>query len=367
MLIAHIINDDGGVGNVVVNLANHQVKNNKVYIFTTNGTQKFLEKLDNRVKVIKLKGSKLPPMIIGARINFIYKWLKKNNKKEKVVLHAHNVATIGLMANVSNLPLICTIHGLSTFPTAKRTFRTFFQEKAISIIIKRVTKHNGIVVGVSKNTSNYYGKLSNTNLNTIYNGCAKSNYKREEDSNFCFCHVGDISVNKGWDIEIGAFSKVFKENKDKNLKFIFAGRLCNYSEEDINNVLDNYELLEKDSKYLGIVKNVQKEILSKSDVLLLASKSEGLPMCIVEAFSMGIPVIATDVGGIPEIVDNGINGYIIDRNEESLYKKMKELISNKELVNKMKKNALQTYNDNFTDIIMNEKYEKEYIKIYKEI
>ena len=367
MVIAHIINDDGGVGNVVVNLANYQVNYNKVYVFTTNGKQKFLDKLDRKVITIKLDNIKLPPMIIGARIEFVYKWLKRNNKNKKIVIHAHNIATIGLLANISKIPIICTIHGLSTFPSSKRNIRTFLQEKAIATIIKKINKNRGVVVGVSNHTSEYYGRLTKTKLNTIYNGCACAKYAKEENDNFCFCHVGDISVNKGWNIEIEVFNRLILENKYTKLKFLFAGRLCNYTKKEINDILRKYKLSKEEAEYLGIVKNVQKDVLSKSDVLILMSKSEGLPMCIIEAFSMGIPVIATGVGGIPEIVKDNINGYIVERNSESLYAKANELLKNKELLKTMKSNALRTYNEKFTDIIMNKKYEEEYKKICKEI
>ena len=50
---------------------------------------------------------------------------------------------------------------------------------------------------------------------------------------------------------------------------------------------------------------------SSADILLLPSYNEGLPYVIIEALASGLPIISTDVGGIPEVIENGQNGYII--------------------------------------------------------
>lgn len=72
----------------------------------------------------------------------------------------------------------------------------------------------------------------------------------------------------------------------------------------------------KQVKFTGFVKN--QEVLNwykenPATVFVNLSASEGVPVAIMEAISMGLPVIATDVGGTREIVENGKNGYLLDK------------------------------------------------------
>jgi len=65
-------------------------------------------------------------------------------------------------------------------------------------------------------------------------------------------------------------------------------------------------------KYIGWVDGtIKHKALSSSDVLLLPSYNEGLPISILEALSYGMPVIASNVGGIPEVVKNRVNGFLV--------------------------------------------------------
>ncbi|MDT2285381.1 glycosyltransferase [Paenibacillus larvae] len=58
--------------------------------------------------------------------------------------------------------------------------------------------------------------------------------------------------------------------------------------------------------------------MASSQGLLLISEWEGLPICIVEALRAGLPVIATGVGGVPELVYDRINGFLIPRGDATL-------------------------------------------------
>ena len=80
------------------------------------------------------------------------------------------------------------------------------------------------------------------------------------------------------------------------------------------------------------------------------STTEGLPVSMMEAMSYSIPVLATDVGGVGEIVKDGFNGMLISENftDEELAEKIKEIIlSSKEERAAMRKNARTFWEDNF--------------------
>lgn len=79
-----------------------------------------------------------------------------------------------------------------------------------------------------------------------------------------------------------------------------------------------------------------KDVLGKTDVFVLPSFAENLPMAILEAFARGIPVIATPVGSIPEVVRHGRNGLIVQVGDvDGLADALKQLISNCDLRRKL--------------------------------
>ena len=86
------------------------------------------------------------------------------------------------------------------------------------------------------------------------------------------------------------------------------------------------------------------------DLLVNVSTTEGLPVSMMEAMSFSIPVLATDVGGVGEIVKDGYNGFLIDESftDEALAQKLKEIIlSSRDERAAMRKNARLFWEENF--------------------
>lgn len=79
-----------------------------------------------------------------------------------------------------------------------------------------------------------------------------------------------------------------------------------------------------------------------ADALILASSFEGFPLCIPEAMSAGVPVVATDVCGIPDIVDDEFNGLLVDRKCDGLAEAMERLYLDRALRQRLARNALVT-------------------------
>ena len=79
---------------------------------------------------------------------------------------------------------------------------------------------------------------------------------------------------------------------------------------------------------------------SKADLFMLPTNYEGLPMVIIEAMSFGKPVVASDVGGISEIVRNGINGYVVENRAECFATRIREVLEDREKYNDMSKASL---------------------------
>src|SRR5690606_25360259 len=88
------------------------------------------------------------------------------------------------------------------------------------------------------------------------------------------------------------------------------------------------------------------DYLSSSDIFVLPSKDEGLPISIIEAMRAGLPVIATSVAGIPEMIDHQKNGLLIQPTITSLVSALTSL--NKYDWQMMGKMARRTYEEKFT-------------------
>ncbi|AZF20409.1 MULTISPECIES: glycosyltransferase family 4 protein [unclassified Pseudomonas] len=104
--------------------------------------------------------------------------------------------------------------------------------------------------------------------------------------------------------------------------------------------------------------------LSRSDVFVLISDWEGLPLTILEAMRTGLPVIASNVGGVSELVANGENGFVVERGDQKgLMDALTQLINSPELRKKQGLLGQHIYRTNFTFDIMLDKILKIYQKV----
>ena len=101
-------------------------------------------------------------------------------------------------------------------------------------------------------------------------------------------------------------------------------------------------------KFLGFRQDIA-QILANVQIFTLISHWEGLPCTIIEAMRAGLPVVASDVGGVKEIVIDNETGYVIPRNDtQKLRQKLSYLIDNKKERIRMGKLACQEYESELT-------------------
>ncbi len=105
-------------------------------------------------------------------------------------------------------------------------------------------------------------------------------------------------------------------------------------------------------------------ILASSDVFVLPSNWEGLPYTVIEAMMAGLPVVATSVGGVPELVEDGVTGFLVPRSDpEALAEALQRLIDDPELRERMGKAGRQKAMCEFTLDRMLRETEKVYEKV----
>ncbi|MBJ6488818.1 glycosyltransferase, partial [Enterobacter cloacae] len=123
--------------------------------------------------------------------------------------------------------------------------------------------------------------------------------------------------------------------------------------------------LDSSVEFIGEVSNVQ-DYLDKADVFMLISNYEGFPISIIEAMKTGLPVIASDVGGVCEAVIDKQNGYLIPRKDvDALRSRLEELIENPDLLIKFGKESRELYELNFTLNNMVDSYHQVFAEVNK--
>ena len=101
-----------------------------------------------------------------------------------------------------------------------------------------------------------------------------------------------------------------------------------------------------------------RNVMKNCYCLILPSLSEGLGRVLIEAMALGKPVIGSNVGGIPDLIKDGQNGFLFEvGNTEELAEKLKTLLNNKILVVEMGKRGREFVQDKFS----NEKYIRNYL------
>ncbi len=126
-------------------------------------------------------------------------------------------------------------------------------------------------------------------------------------------HVGGFSFEKNHAGLLSIFKKVTINNPDAHLHLFGEGP----KKAEIQQLAGELHLSDKVTFY-GWVSNPI-DFIAKADVLVLPSIIEGLPGVILEAMSVKTPVVAYNVGGIPEVVLNNETGYLVNKNDEVLF------------------------------------------------
>ncbi|MFT5963696.1 MAG: glycosyltransferase involved in cell wall biosynthesis [Flavobacterium sp.] len=112
----------------------------------------------------------------------------------------------------------------------------------------------------------------------------------------------------------------------------------------------------KESVFLYGSKSDIQNVLEQADICVLTSKSEGLPLALLEYGKAKKPVLVTDVGEIPAVVQNGKNGLVVAQKEELFYDSLVELIDNNALRIVFGKELYKTVSQNFSEKLVINKY-----------
>jgi len=171
------------------------------------------------------------------------------------------------------------------------------------------------LIFVSKYNYNLY-KSKNITINSfkiIYNGIDRVNnevFNRPLKTNkfFEILYVGGSKYVKGYDILIETIDKLSKSNFANNFHVVVLGHISKNCELV---TLIKQRGLERYFNLIGFVNPpLHLNYFESADILFMPSRSEAFPIAIIEAISLNLPVITHNVGGIPEIIADKMNGFL---------------------------------------------------------
>lgn len=170
-------------------------------------------------------------------------------------------------------------------------------------------------------------------------------------------HSSNFRKVKRMEDLIRAYNLISKKIKGK-LIILGAGP----EKKKITNLVKRLKLTER-VVFLGKKQRVEK-YLGIADLFLLTSEKEGFPLSILEAMSCEVPVVATKVGGVPELVIPGKTGHLVEKGDiAAIAEKSISILSSKRKIELMGKTARKTVIDNYTPKKISSRYEKYFRRV----
>lgn len=333
----------GGAQSVVINLSNHLSAIHEVLVVAGEGDGKLFDLLDNKVKFIKLNSlvRRLSPI---NEFKAAFELKKIYNEFMPDVVHLHS-SKAGLLGRIvfPRSKVLYTVHGFDSIRIAYRKF----------LPLEKLMQYRcSSIVGVSSYDKNVMHQEGiKKNVTYIYNGIYEP-----------------ISLGKNPFVFANEYSKkilcIARVSKQKKLDLFIdiARRFSNYAFIWIGNTTFPNMEFPPNVFFLGSIANAGAYI-AYADLFLLTSNYEGLPMVIIESLAKGVPVVASNVGGIPELL-NGKNGWAVDNKMEIFASKIESFFKlSREKREEMSIEAKKTYERTFTvEAMVNN-----YLKLYCEI
>lgn len=173
--------------------------------------------------------------------------------------------------------------------------------------------------------------------------------------------VSKLWEGKGHKVLIKAFKELRKDLEKAKLFIVGEG----YLEDELRSYAEELGI-SKSIVFTGFRSNVS-EVMACFDISVLPSFFEGMGRVLLEAMAMKIPVIASNVGGIPDLVKNNKNGILVTPGDVSeLAEAMKKLLTNSEMSISMGESGYQKATETFSAESMNEKILSVYMECLKE-
>ncbi len=312
---------------------------------------------------------------ILLRIIFLYKKIKPDivhHIAAKPIIYGSISAKLCRIKSVLNAPV-----GLG-YVFSSDTFKARFLRPILIFLFKKfINTHQGInkrnkVIFENYDDLNYFiemGAVKNDSACVIRGAGVKVSKKMFKNKNkkviLTITLLARMLKDKGVR-EFVAAAKLLKRKKI-NGRFILVGDTDTLNPSSLKKSTLKKWNEEKIIEWKGWVNDTER-ILKETDILCLPSYREGLPKALIEGAAMGIPIVTTNTVGCRDVVQDGVNGFLVPvKNIDQLANKIYELISNEKLRVKMGKESYKIALNKFDSSIIISQTLKVYEELFFEI
>ncbi|MCU7615071.1 glycosyltransferase [Chryseobacterium sp. GMJ5] len=351
MKILHAITlaDLGGAQSVLINICNNAaLEGHDVYVVSeANGPMwKQLDKNITQIKIPQLQRE------INIKKDFstliALRKIYKKIKPDVVHLHSSKIGVLGRLAFPVH-KIIYTVHGFDSVRIANRKFlvlEKLLKNKAKFIVaVSKYDREKLALEGIRKNVKMIYNGINDADLHILPFDLTSEYLKNIHDKHIVVMTIARLSPPKRYDLFCSLAAHFVH---DERFHFIWIGNKQGKGDNSQNITM------------MGELINAS-AYLKYAHLFLLPSNYEGLPISILEAMCCEIPVIASNVGGISEILNNK-NGFAVENEVKEFEEAIRKIMVNKETYKTYSEEARLKYEKEFT---ISKMYEK-YIDLYKQ-
>ncbi len=372
MNIFHTIDSAGvyGAEVMLLNLMQEQQKLGLSPLLCSIGDLDENEKpLEVEAKSRELKVSKIR-MPRGLKLRSVFKIIKDARYNKADILHLHGYKDTILLSflpkALRRIPTIRTLHGW----TAKKKLSKIWIYECLDRFCLR--KIDAVVCVNANFSSQKAGLLKGMKISTIENGIAQLSFDRDlilrEDCEIAeFCKnafviggIGRLSAEKGFNYLIEAMSNIVSKKPDCKLVLIGEGN----QRKELERIIDEKGLAQH--VLLSGYKQCASNYLPIFNVFVLPSLTEGLPIVLIEAMQSKTPIVATRVGGVPEVLCEGKYGVLVESGSaEALTDAILNVIENMDAADTMAKKVKEVALSKYSSSRMARDYYRLYNSILK--
>lgn len=271
---------------------------------------------------------------------------KAINILEPDIIHAHDISA-SVLAGVASIGKKCKI---ISHVHVNNSNMSKINIKTICYIISTIRYKHVFWVSRSCFDKFIFKNIVRKKSTILYNVMDKKLILKKENMDhnvysFDVAYVGRLTEQKDPLRLVKVLAKLITLKADSKIAIVGQGNL----EKDVKRMVEQFNL-ENNIIFTGFMNNPLK-LLADSKVMIMTSKYEGLPMTVLEAMALGVPLVSTPVDGLKDIIEQGVNGYL-ENDDDVLAKRLYDIISDSGLRNRMSL-ATQKQFDDINDL---EKY-----------
>ena len=229
------------------------------------------------------------------------------------------------------------------------TINHFLYDKIFDGVIVE-SEHMMDFIKSSSNANCYNLKVLTSGIDLSYFNLL--NEPNKDGTAFIIGYLGRLSDEKNPLGFIDIAERIGAISRNVSFKIFGTG-------DQLNQVIDAISLSKVSNliEYAGFIDDVR-DALNTIDLLIVPSKFDGRPVVIMEANACGVPVIAANVGGIPELIENGVNGYLFDKADNSTAAAIAiDLVNNASKFNSIKCTTRKYAEAHFDELTMVKSYQ----------